>query len=282
MTSRGPSRVGRAVRLIAVDLDGTLLTSDGTPCPLGVLSLRRAAAAGVSVVLATTRNPNGAAEFAAAIGISGPMICTNGAQVWGSPTGPEWLGRSIPSTAVARLAQIADDQGWALATTVGSLTYWRVRSGMPLGPCGRHRFVVAQNAEGAVGDATRIIAFEHGAIEALTAVCQREYPDLIRAQVFTRPDGTPDSLVLTAGGTDKGLALDLVMERLVVEADEAMALGDNWCDLPMASRVGCFVAMGNAELAVREAAHVVAPTNDDAGVAWAVGRYALRARSLCP
>jgi len=55
-----------------------------------------------------------------------------------------------------------------------------------------------------------------------------------------------------------------------------MPIGDNPNDLPMFACAGIRVAMGNATRAVKAVATVEAPTNDDAGVAWAVRRYVLR------
>ena len=71
--------------LVAVDLDGTLLTSDGTLAPLGADMLKQAAAGGTHVVLSTTRNPDYVQPICRLLEIHDPMICTNGAQIWGSP-----------------------------------------------------------------------------------------------------------------------------------------------------------------------------------------------------
>ena len=76
------------IALIAVDLDGTLLTSERALAPEGARALVQAAQSGVRVVLATTRNPGSVREFCRALQIDDPIICTSGAQVWASPDGP--------------------------------------------------------------------------------------------------------------------------------------------------------------------------------------------------
>ena len=92
------------VALVAVDLDGTLLTSAGDMAPQGMRLLRRAARRGVRVVLATTRNPGTTAASCRQIGIDDPMVCTNGAQVWASPDGPAWACHTIPRDAALAIA----------------------------------------------------------------------------------------------------------------------------------------------------------------------------------
>jgi hydroxymethylpyrimidine pyrophosphatase-like HAD family hydrolase len=122
------------IKLVAIDLDGTLLTTDKEIAPQGASWIRAASEAGVQVVLATTRNPDNVQAYCDQQGLYTPMICTNGAQVWGSPDGPEWLRYTIPRTAAVEIAQMADDAGWELATTVEEVTHWRQRPGQAHGP----------------------------------------------------------------------------------------------------------------------------------------------------
>ena len=76
-----------SIRLISVDLDGTLFRSDSTPAPDGVRILQCARRAGVRVVINTTRNIGGVRKLCKAWGFSDPVICTNGAQIFASPEG---------------------------------------------------------------------------------------------------------------------------------------------------------------------------------------------------
>jgi hydroxymethylpyrimidine pyrophosphatase-like HAD family hydrolase len=71
-------------------------------------------------------------------------------------------------------------------------------------------------------------------------------------------------------GVHGGLAL--VFERLGLEPQQAMAIGDNINDLAMFAQVGVSVAMANAPNEVKEKANMVAPSNDDERVVWALRR----------
>ena len=160
------------ISLLAVDLDGTLLTSQGTLAPEGVRTLRHACRAGVRVVLSTTRTPGSVVAFCREIGIDDPIVCTGGAQVWGSPDGPEWARRTLEREVGLAIARHADERGWELSTTVGPTSYWRRRPGQALGPTSPRVTVVASNVQGVVGDPVRILVTQVEAIDGVRALCR--------------------------------------------------------------------------------------------------------------
>jgi Cof subfamily protein (haloacid dehalogenase superfamily) len=264
------------VRLVAVDLDGTLLASERTLAPEGSRLLALLARRGIRVVLATTRNPDSAAFFARAMEIDDPMICTNGAQVWGSPTGPVWAYHAIPAEVAGTIARLADAHGWELSTTIGATTYWRQRPGQALGPYAPNVTIVAANLDAIVGDPVRILATTCAeAVEAIRTLCESQYVGQCHAETYYSPDGSVESLCISASGADKGTALRLVLDRLGIAPSQALAIGDNPNDLPMLACAGIGVAMGNATGEVKRRASVVAPSNDEEGVAWALHKFVL-------
>jgi hydroxymethylpyrimidine pyrophosphatase-like HAD family hydrolase len=68
----------KEISLVAVDLDGTLLTSERVLAPRGAKRIKQAYQSGVHVVLSTTRNPTSVQAFCRQLGIHDPAICTNG------------------------------------------------------------------------------------------------------------------------------------------------------------------------------------------------------------
>ena len=166
-------------RLISVDLDGTLFRSDGMPAPEGVRMLQAAAQAGVRIVLNTTRNAMGVRQLCVHLGLSDPMICTNGAQVFASPAGPVWASYTIPMEVARAIARLADCNGWEMSISVGSYSYLRQRPGQPLGPVENRSVaglegmqgtsqivIVAANEEALVAEPKRMILHEPDAIAA--------------------------------------------------------------------------------------------------------------------
>jgi hypothetical protein len=263
----------RGIRLIAVDLDGTLLTSEKRLAPEGTRRLKKAARDGKHVVLATTRNPDSVRPFCRTLEIDEPIICTNGAQVWASPDGPVWATHSIPQEAALEIARRADRRRWELSITVGEMTYLRQRPGQALGPVGASRTVVASNSDAMVGEPVRILAWHPDAIDGIRRLCQSKLVGQCTTETYYRADGTVHSLGVFALGADKGTALDLVLDRLRLKPEDVMAIGDNFNDLPMFARARIGVAMSNAPDEVKRAATAVAPSNDEEGVAWALRVY---------
>ena len=265
------------VALIAVDLDGTLLRSDSSLCPEGGHALAAAVSRGVRVILTITRNSDSVRRFAAEIGLTEPVICTNGAMILGTPDGPVWHRRLIPGPLAESLAAVADAEGYSLITTVGEVSYIRQQEGQSLGETQPGRWVVGRNVEAlAAGDPVRILNYDPAGIPHLRRICESQFAGQAHVETYFRPDGSAKSLGVFAAGSDKGTALRLVSERLGIDRSQVMAIGDNPNDLPMFACASIRVAMGNATRDVKAAATVVAPSNDDAGVAWTVRRYVLR------
>jgi Cof subfamily protein (haloacid dehalogenase superfamily) len=263
----------RGIRLIVIDLDGTLLTSKRTLAPEGARLLKEAAQDGKHVVLATTRNPDSVHPFCRALEINEPIICTNGAQVWGSPDGPVWAYHSIPREAALEIARLADTHNWELGTTVGGMTYWRQRPGQALGSVAANITVVASNSDAMMDEPVRILTWHPDAVDGVRLLCQSKLASQCYAEIYYRPDGTVHSLGVFALQANKGTALDLVLNRLGLKPHQVMAIGDNLNDLPMFTCARISVAMSNAPDEVKQKATVVAPSNDEEGVAWALRVY---------
>ena len=263
------------IRLVAVDLDGTLLTSKGVLAADGARLLKEAAQGGVHVVLATTRNPDSVRPFCRLLGIDDPMICTNGAQVWGSPDGPVWAYHTIRRETALAIARLADAHGWELSTTVGATTYWRQRPGQALGPAAANITVVASNADAMVDDPVKILTWQPEAIDSVRSLCQSQFASQCYAETYYTADGAVHSLGVFALPANKGTALALVLKRLGLRQQQVMAIGDNFNDRPMFAQARISVAMSNAPDEVKQEATVVAPSNEEEGVAWALRAYGI-------
>ena len=264
------------VSLIAVDLDGTLLTSEGTLAPRSARSLRLAAACSVRLVLTTARNPFFVRPLSRELDLDHPIICTNGAQVWGSPAGPVWAHHTIPVEVALGITRYADENSWELSVTVGSMTFWRQRPRQPLGPTGPNLTMVSSNSEAILGPPVRILTHQIEAIDGIRLLSKSVRFDRCRVETSYNADGSAHSLGVYPPGVDKGTGLAVVLGRLALPEDEVMAVGDNTGDLAMFRHARIRVAVANATDTLKDQATVVAPSNDLEGVAWAVETYALR------
>ena len=155
------------------------------------------------------------------------------------------------------------------------MTYWRQRPGQALGPVAPNITIVASNSDGITGEPVRILASQSEAIEGIREFCRCELAGQCLTETYHSPDGLAHSLGVYAPEADKGGALALVLDRLGVDKEEVMAIGDDVNDLAMFRHAGVTVAMGNAPDQVTRKATVVAPSNDEEGVAWALKTFVL-------
>lgn len=263
------------IQLIAFDIDGTLLTSEGTPAPMGSQLLKQAARKGVHVIPATSRVLISVRPFCQQLEINGPAICTNGAQIYGSIDGQIWSSLTFPKEIGLEIASLADANGWEISTTIDFITYHRQRPGQALGPLSEGRVVVASSTDSITADPVQITTYDPEAIKAIPDLIRSKYSDSCCIDVYHNRDGTIYSLGIYPIGANKGDALDLVLRRLGITQRHVMAIGDDVNDIPMFARAQISIAMSNAPEQVKQMAAVVAPSNDEEGVAWALREFGI-------
>ncbi|MDO8617002.1 MAG: Cof-type HAD-IIB family hydrolase [Dehalococcoidia bacterium] len=264
-----------AYKLIALDLDGTLLDSSLRLSDANAEALRQAIAAGVQVVLATSRWYGLAKRTADRLGISTPLICSNGAIVKRPADGKELLHLYLDRELARAVTEMGDDAGWEMFTTVGDATYMRMRPGvipekLPAG------LRVAERQSDRLDEAepTCVLVFGEPAVNQIE---ERFLPLYAKRASFSvnRPVSLPHYVVLTHAEADKAGALDLVCRELGIPPEQTVAMGDSESDADMLRYAGLGIAMGNAPDAVKREALHIAPSNNEDGVAWAVGRFLL-------
>ncbi len=266
------------ISLVAADADGTLLNSNSQISDISRQTIQEAHHKGIRIILATTRNRRDVEDFASTLEIDDPIICANGSQVFANPGGIAWASLAVPRTIALRLADFADEMNWEMVTTtVDATSFYKQRPGQSLGSIFGTDKIVATNTDGVVGDAIRILVWQPEAILAFRDKCEAEFSDSCYTTTYYKPDGSLNSLGVFAHGADKATAMQLVLAKLEIPVAEVMAVGDNDNDLPMFAQAGLKVAVGNGTQSLKDAADVIAPTNDEDGVAWAIRKYILGA-----
>lgn len=256
-------------RLIATDLDGTLLRSDGSVAARTVRALRAAEAAGVIVVVATGRPPRWMHPVAEALGHTGLAVCANGAVVVDLhseqivETHP--LGRSV----VAKVAEVvrAAVPGVQFAVETPDRGFGQ-EPDYDIHPADvGHDPWIAPIDELAVDDVVKVL-IQHRSMgpDDLLAMA-REVAGELAELTHSSTNGL---LEVSAAGVTKASTLAGIAERLRIVADEVVAFGDMPNDLPMLAWAGAGYAMSNAHPDVVAAAEHFAPANDDDGVAQVI------------
>ena len=261
------------IKLVAVDLDGTLLNSESNISPQNSARLRKASDNGARIVFATTRNHYYTIPFCQQLDLSDPIICSNGAQIHASPVGPLWANYLLPIGVARIITQIADRNKWELSTTVGSTIHLRQREGQKLGFWKPNYKIVKNNEDALVDDPIKILVWQPEAIRYFEKLCADEFSDVVQTEIHYKPNGKLSSLGIFHPMANKGNALSRVLEILAIDRKNVMAIGDNTSDIKMFSVAGISVAMENGTEDAKRQADVIAPGNDDNGVAWAFDQY---------
>jgi Cof subfamily protein (haloacid dehalogenase superfamily) len=264
-----------SIRLIALDLDGTLLNSSLKLSEGNAEAVRRALDQGVKVVLATSRWFGLAKRTADRLGIDAPLVCSNGALVRRLIDGEEILHLRLDQEVAREVAALGDERSWEMFTTIGDATFMRTRPGViPKRLPGGLRISERQADEVARGQPTAILVFGNDAVEEIS---QRLLPTYDGRAKFSlnRPIDLPPYVVLTHPEANKASALEIVCREADVPLSDVMAMGDSESDLSMLRAVGLGIAMDNSPDDVKRVALHIAPSNDADGVAWAIERFAL-------
>jgi Cof subfamily protein (haloacid dehalogenase superfamily) len=261
-------------RLLAIDVDGTLLDSAHQLRPRVADAVRAVAATGAIVALATGKQFRSIRPLLAELGLSGPQICLNGAVVTESERGAPIAFTPLADAAhravieaVRAARRIAPDaliSQFALDTIyVGAAQARSPQIGV-FEEYGEQRpTLVPDLLETPLPLAAKIlVAARVDQIPSLRAAVSPELAD--RVYITTT---MPEFLEFFAFGVDKGRALATLGERLGIPREATIAIGDGENDIPLLRAAGLAVAMGNARPATLAAADRVIGSNDDDGLA---------------
>jgi Cof subfamily protein (haloacid dehalogenase superfamily) len=279
---RSRSASGR-YKLLALDLDGTLLNHDGVAHEADVAAVRKLKARGVNVTILTGRLYSGARESAELLGIDGPVGCADGSHIVNVKGDKTLLHHGIRGTAADRLrsslerndlvaflfaedAIVHDERGadylpfvrtWSTdlryATRVTDHHLWNSAHGMTA--------VVALGTESRIG--------------RTVAEIQRDASDSMQVATFPfRRDSDRWGMVARASGGTKGTALAWMSKHYGIDISETVCVGDWHNDLPMMACAGRSFAMGQAPDDVKAAATDVLNGDIASGgaIAEAIGR----------
>jgi len=276
-------RSRRRIRLVALDLDGTLIGEDLRLPPRTVATIRAAVGRGVHVALVTGRMTSSALPYALELGLRAPLVGLQGALV-----------REMPAPGSARLGRLLLHRPLAPDVAREAMAWCRAAG---LAPHVNHleRMVIPAGHEraedyslwnfGRVVVVPDIEAWIRAPVTKVIAVgpppLADQALDRARADFAGRADPTvshPMFLEFLAPGVNKGRAVRFLARRLGVDLRDVLAIGDQRNDVEMIAEVGMGVAMGGAPAAVRAAARMVAPPLAEEGAAQVIEELVLGGR----
>jgi Cof subfamily protein (haloacid dehalogenase superfamily) len=260
------------IRLLALDIDGTLVGDDLVIGPRTKAAVSAAMARGVAVSLVTGRMASSALRFARELNLTAPIVGYQGGLIREMPpAGSSRVGRLLVHTPLA--AETARDvllwtRAQGLDPHVNHLERFILRADDPRADdysafMGARAELVPDIVEATTHPVTKILAVgEPPQPQQLAEAAAVRYTG--RADVTI---SHPRFLEFVAPGVSKGRAIRYLSRRLRVPLGATMAIGDQWNDLEMLSEVGHGAAMPTAPLAVRWVARYVAPPVGEEGAA---------------
>jgi Cof subfamily protein (haloacid dehalogenase superfamily) len=269
------------IRLIALDIDGTLVDQDMVIGQRTQAAIGEAMRRGICVSLVTGRMATSAVPFAEALGLTAPIVAQQGALI-----------RAMPAAGSKRPGRLLYHRPLAPAVTVEIVRWCQERALIP--HFNYLEWMIVASDESRldeyrlfVGDRLRTIpSIAARALRPVTKVVaigegdhSLEVLDEGRAHFAGRAEVTlshPRFLEFLAPGVSKGMAIRWLARRLRVPLGQCMAAGDQYNDLEMIAEVGHGVAMPSAPAAVQAAARFVAPPVGQEGAAQMIERIALR------
>ncbi len=271
-------------RLLALDLDGTLLRRDQTIAPEDARAIKHAIAQGVVVTIATGRVASGSLHIAREVGIDAPIVCADGGAVVCARTG-EVQERTPLGSALARGTVRAFDLG-GLAPFVMLLdeihTDERGRPHLEMVRVWTQHVVVHPHighGDGVWGaENTAAFGVGVGPAEGVTLAEEhiaQAHGDAIERVSFDMRSGGLRALLARPAGCSKGAALSRLAARLGVDQKHTAVVGDWFNDVPMFQWAARSFAMGQAHDAVKACATDVldATCVKGGGVAEAIERW---------
>jgi HAD superfamily hydrolase (TIGR01484 family) len=243
-------------RLLALDLDGTLLNDRSEISPGNAEWIRRAQEAGVTVCLSTGRGFVSALPYAEQLKLDTPMITVNGGEIWRKP---HQLHRRtlLDAATVIKLHRLAerhrDTWFWGYTTEdIYNKDKWVDD------PLSRSWLKFGYHTEN---------------LDSLGSIL-----DEIRTwEGLELSNSSPFNIEVNPAGVSKATALEEVCRLIGCDMSEAAAVGDSLNDIAAIRACGLGVAMGNAQDEVKAAADFVTTSHLEDGVAYMIQEYVLKA-----
>ncbi|MNI32895.1 Sugar phosphatase YidA [compost metagenome] len=241
-------------KLIALDMDGTLLNNKQEISPENRAAIHAAYAAGAIVILSTGRGFQSALPYASDLGLDTPMVTVNGSEVWKSPK--ELLKRDLLSPQlVLDMHEIANNfDTWWWAYAVDGIY---------------NRDIPYEDAY-----SKQWLKFGYYTEDAKALPQIRRMIEEWDQLEIT--NSHPCNLELNPKGVNKATGVREVCKLLGIEMSQVIAMGDSENDIAMIREAGLGVAMGNAQEEVKRIADLTTISNVEHGVAKIINEYVLK------
>jgi Cof subfamily protein (haloacid dehalogenase superfamily) len=266
--------------IIALDLDGTLLTDDLQITARSRETIQRAREQGVTVLLASARPPRSMRRYHAELELETPVVAYNGALVWDLEQGKALFHEPLVPDAARALITFLRRQHPDLNLSIECGNRWYIDDLTEEVRRAIERYEI--DPPHGTGCLEQVLAVEAEAISKVLFRGNLLTPERLMAAL---PPDLAERLHITtsgdwfcevmAAGATKAAAIEWTAAHLGLELPSLLAIGDSPNDIPMLRAAALGVAMGNAASLVKQAADAITASNNEDGVAAAIERHVL-------
>jgi Cof subfamily protein (haloacid dehalogenase superfamily) len=261
------------IRLLALDLDGTLLDAALTISPAVLSAVARAQAHGVHVTIVTGRMFGATLPYARRLNVTGPVVCYQGGAVYDVESGAALYAQPVPNSVAMRVYERAKSDGFHVQMYKDDRYYVEENNAYAAFYAhltGIEPLVVPSLAHAFAGQSSLKVNM-NATPERIAA-----YEPVIRELVGREGHvsrSLPDFLEVAGPGSDKGSALRFLVDRLGIPLEQTLAVGDSYNDVSFLKTAGIGVAMGSAPPELRVVADAMVGDWRADGVAEAIERF---------
>ena len=278
------------IKLLALDVDGTLFDNTGHIPEQNIKAIKKAQEAGVTVVVASGRDYDGVPHDQLKEVAMPYLITTNGAAVYRTADRTCLDEHCLPAEKLLSIFEYILDREVYVTVFIDGHNYTPVSVYDYVWRLGLPEHIVGHFLEGR-HELPDLLAYAKSGNAKIQKVTLNFIPAsdgtfLHRDEIWDMLTACPDICVVdggfhniefTAANVNKGLGLHFLAKELGISMEETMAVGDSGNDAEMLKAAGLGVAMGNASKAIKDISDVVTLTNEECGVAHAIETYILNA-----
>lgn len=269
------------IKMIALDLDGTTMRSDGTLSPGNRAAIEAARDAGVNVVICTGRVESALPDEVKNLDGIKYAITSNGSRITDLHTKECIYGDFLSKKALRKSIEVASENHITIEAFYDGLAYIdrELYDDIEANGCDYRSREYVLRTRIPVDDIYDRMREHEDRIENINFFFPSpEILETYRSKIESIPDAMitmsfPVNLEVGGPETSKRKALEALMKILDIKQDELMCIGDAPNDIEMIKFAGTGVAMGNAWGGTKDYADFVTKTNDEDGVAYAIEKF---------
>lgn len=270
-------------KMVAVDMDGTLLKDNKEVSEANREAIRKACEAGVKIVICTGRIFTSAKAYAKLIGSVAPIIASNGAYIREKDKENPVYEKKLEKEDLLKIVMIAKENGFFphIYTTNTIYTEKLIFSSKnyaawneSLSEKDRVIIEIVEDLEEHIKEG------KHSYIKAVVMCDDIEKLKWLRSKILEETkvaimSSVPNNIEITAFGTSKGDGVKRLADFYGISSEEVICIGDNENDISMIEYAGLGVAMENSPQDIKAIADYITDTNENDGVAKVIETFIL-------